>query len=67
MTAKSNSTATCVSCSEIGGVTFVIFLAAGVVTGVGFAVVGSGDLDVRGDLVPEVGYFDAGVRVSGEL
>ena len=75
ITAKRSSTATCVSCSEIGGVAFAGFEVAGVAVGAaaGTAIdadrveVASGDLDVRRDLVPEVGYLEAGVRVSGEL
>lgn len=42
-------------------------MAAGVTAGVVRAVSDSGDLDVRRDLVPEVGYLDADDRVSGEL
>lgn len=51
------------------------FVVAGVAAGVAAGTTidadrveaASGDLDVRRDRVPEVGYFDAGVRVSGEL
>lgn len=42
-------------------------VAAGVATDAARVEDASGDLDVRRDRVPEVGYFDAGVRVSGEL
>jgi hypothetical protein len=68
ITAKRSSTATCVSCSEIGGVTFVVFVLAGVAAGVARVDEASGDLDVRRDRVPEVGYLDdEDGRLSGVL
>jgi hypothetical protein len=68
ITAKSSSTATCVSCSEMGGVAFVVFVLAGVAVGVARVELASGDLDVRRDLVPEVGYLDDDDgRLSGVL
>ena len=50
---------------EVAGV--AVGAAAGTAIEADRVEVASGDLDVRRDLVPEVGYLEAGVRVSGEL
>jgi hypothetical protein len=49
-------------------VTFVVFVLAGVAAGVARVDEASGDLDVRRDRVPEVGYLDdEDGRLSGVL